>query len=426
MLLIKANQYNTLVVTVSQNAELTNPEWLFSFTHIFSKQSVSFIPTDISTHKSRYDEFEFVEGGGVGQVAFPFEGLYIYGVYEQTAGSGNLNPELAYNKVETGQALVIYQSANTVDSNYIEYISNNEDNANFIFAPDELNPSPTPSITASVTPTITSSPTVTPTVTPTITCPVTTQYLEVQLSDNTKFKLILWNNSNYTGAANANCNYVISGSAYGSLGTVYNGQETISTGQHQHQFDLAPVLLPGETVTGFTVSSYTLSGCPCPVDLIFPIPPTPTPTITPTNTNTPTVTTTPTITPSPQFTTLDIYGVLNYNDIRLYPGLVLRLYRSSDNITFTPTDAILVYDDFQPCSYLTTLTNVPIGSPVGIYLKWVDDTDPNVGFKSVRLPLNTTVCPDDTIDPVYDFCVHQVPIGLPGGSRAFNVNGGNC
>lgn len=327
MLLIKANQLNTLVVTVSQNAELTNPEWLFSFTHIFSKQSVSFIPTDISTHKSRYDEFEFVEGGDVGEVAFPFEGLYIYGVYEQTAGSGNLNPELAYNKVETGQALVIYQSANTVDSNYIEYISNNEDNANFIFAPDELNPSPTPSVTASATPTIT--PTITPTQTTTTTLTLT----------------------------------------------------------------------PTNTNT---------------------------PSITPTKTNTPTVTSTPTITPSPQFTTLDIYGVLNYSDIRLYPGLVVRLYRSSDNITFTPTDAIMTYDDFAGCSYLTTLTNVPIGSPVGIYLKWVDDTDPNIGFKSVRRPLNTTVCPDDTIEPIYDFCVHQVPIGLPGGSRAFNVNGEFC
>lgn len=140
MLLIKTNQRNTLVVTVSQNAELTNPEWLFSFTHIFSKQQVTFIPTDISTHKSRYDEFEFVEGDGVGEVRFPFEGLYLYGVYEQVAGSGNLNPALAYNKVESGEAQVIVQSANTVDSNYISYISNNEYNSNYIFAPDEINP----------------------------------------------------------------------------------------------------------------------------------------------------------------------------------------------------------------------------------------------------------------------------------------------
>ena len=60
MLLIKTGQTNTMVVTVSQNSTISNPQWLFSFTHIFSKDNVTFIPTDISTHKNRYDEFEFV------------------------------------------------------------------------------------------------------------------------------------------------------------------------------------------------------------------------------------------------------------------------------------------------------------------------------------------------------------------------------
>lgn len=173
---------------------------------------------------------------------------------------------------------------------------------------------PTPTSTPTNTPTVTNTPTntatvtSTPTNTPTQTCPVTTQYLEVQLSDNTKFKLILWNQPNYTSPATANCDYIISGTAYGDMGTVYNGQETIDAGQHQHQFNLAPVLQPGETVIGFDVLSYTLSGCPCPVDLILPISPTPTPTVTntpsvtPTLTNTPTTTTTLTSTPTPSVT----------------------------------------------------------------------------------------------------------------------------
>ena len=153
---------------------------------------------------------------------------------------------------------------------------------------------PTPSVTPTntMTPTVTSTPTVTPT------CPVTTQYLEVKLEDNTKFKLILWNQPNFTSPANANCDYIISGCAYGSLGTVYCAAETINSGQHQHQFNLAPVLLPGEIVVAFDVYSYTLSGCPCPVDLILPIGPTPTPTVTTTTTNTPTVTPTTTNTPT--------------------------------------------------------------------------------------------------------------------------------
>lgn len=165
MLIIKTNQPNTLVVTVSQNSELTNPEYLFSFTHIFSKQSVSFIPVDISTHKSRYDEFYFVEGTGVGQIPFPYQGQYLYAIYEQPAGSGNLNPALAYNVVENGDAQVFPSTASTMESQYDIFISSDEENSNIIFAPGE--PQPTPNITPSTTPSV--SPTPTPSVTPTFT-----------------------------------------------------------------------------------------------------------------------------------------------------------------------------------------------------------------------------------------------------------------
>ena len=140
MLIIRTGQPNTLVVTVSQNATISNPEWLFSFTHIFSKEQVQFIPTDISTHKVRYDEFVFVEGSGVGEIQFPYEGLYTYGVYQQTQGSGNLNPQYSQGIIEAGQAQVIVQSANTTNDYYIEYVSNNEYNSNYIFAPNEINP----------------------------------------------------------------------------------------------------------------------------------------------------------------------------------------------------------------------------------------------------------------------------------------------
>ena len=120
-------------MTVSQNAELTNPEWLFSFTHIFSKDQVRFIAEDVSVHKSRYDEFIITEGTNLGNVNFPFQGLYTYGIYEQPSGSGNLNPALAYNLVESGQAQVLYQSASTIDASYISYVSNDEYNSNYIF-----------------------------------------------------------------------------------------------------------------------------------------------------------------------------------------------------------------------------------------------------------------------------------------------------
>jgi len=172
MLLLKTNQLNKIVCTVSQNAELATPEWLFSFTHKMSKERVTFILPNISTHKIRYDEFEFIEGQGVGEIAFPYEGQYIYGIYEQYSGSTNLNPALAYNKVESGLALLVAGSAMTTNDYYIEFISNDEDNSNIIFAPGELNPpSPTPSITASPTqtPSQTATNTPSPTQTPSMT-----------------------------------------------------------------------------------------------------------------------------------------------------------------------------------------------------------------------------------------------------------------
>jgi hypothetical protein len=150
MLLIRTGQQNTLVVTVSQNATIPNPEWLFSFTHIFSKRQVQFIPTNVSTHKTRYDEFVFVEGTGGGEIQFPYEGLYTYGVYQQTQGSGNLNPQLSQGIIEAGEAQVIVQSANTTNDYYIEYVSNNEYNSNYIFAPGEITPSETISVYSQV------------------------------------------------------------------------------------------------------------------------------------------------------------------------------------------------------------------------------------------------------------------------------------
>ena len=92
-----------------------------------------------------------------------------------------------------------------------------------------------------------------------------TQYLEVELFESDKFRLVLWNNSQFTSAANAQCNYVVSGTAYGDMGTVYTGTETINSGQHQHQFNLGPVLQPGEIIDSFEVHSVNTQQCSCPI-----------------------------------------------------------------------------------------------------------------------------------------------------------------
>jgi hypothetical protein len=168
MILLKSNQLNKFVVTLTQNTTVCDPEYLFQFVHIFSKQEVRMILSDVSPHPTRYNEFMFVEGQGVGQIPFPYEGQYNYYVYAQTAGSGNLNPLLATELVEQGIAVFIVQSADTTNEYYVEFISDDEFDSNTIFAPDEINP-PTPTATAGTTPTPTPSVTAsnTPTVTPT-------------------------------------------------------------------------------------------------------------------------------------------------------------------------------------------------------------------------------------------------------------------
>jgi hypothetical protein len=180
MILLKSNQLNKIVVTLTQNTTVCDPEYLFQFIHIFSKKEVDFILPDVSPHPTRYNQFEFVEGQGVGQIPFPYEGQYNYYVYAQPFGSGNLNPLLATELVENGIAEFIVVSADTTNENYFEFISDDEFNSNTIFAPDEINPvtpsntpglspTPTPSITASPTPTNTSTTTQTPTPTNTST-----------------------------------------------------------------------------------------------------------------------------------------------------------------------------------------------------------------------------------------------------------------
>jgi hypothetical protein len=98
------------------NKTLSNPYYLFSFQNITSKEKISFIPEVITTN-TRYDKFRFVEGPTdltqTPPVVF-FKDLsqYYYSIYEQVS-SGNTNPALAYNKLESGRAVVIVGNSQT-------------------------------------------------------------------------------------------------------------------------------------------------------------------------------------------------------------------------------------------------------------------------------------------------------------------------
>ena len=176
MLYINKNSYNRLYVTVSQGSTLVNPFYLFSFTHILSNEVVNFVPQNVSTASSRYDEFLFIEASNENLslvppiVTFPYEGQYLYSIYEQST-SGNTDPSYSCNELEQGRAFVNFVNADGDEPvYYVQFISDNETNENYIFISNDEIP-PTPSITPSptVTPTNTPTPSITPSITPTIT-----------------------------------------------------------------------------------------------------------------------------------------------------------------------------------------------------------------------------------------------------------------
>jgi hypothetical protein len=137
MLIIRKNETNNLVVTVSMNKTLSNPTYLFSFQHIASKERISFIPQPLSSN-TRYDKFRFVES--VNQdlsvsppsVFFQYLGQYYYSVYEQLSPT-NLNPSLAYNKLESGRAWVIVGDDDLNECIFEPYISNDEEFTQVIY-----------------------------------------------------------------------------------------------------------------------------------------------------------------------------------------------------------------------------------------------------------------------------------------------------
>jgi hypothetical protein len=142
MFLVKKGERNELVVSVYANSILTNPTYLFVFTHIVSKEQAIFIPQDISINKLRYNEFVFFESiyenlnVSPPRVTFPYDGQYYYEIYEQVSTT-NLNPLLALNKVAEGRGLI---EDLCVPDSYYEYISPNEVNENYVFISDDEQP----------------------------------------------------------------------------------------------------------------------------------------------------------------------------------------------------------------------------------------------------------------------------------------------
>ena len=333
MILLKTNQVNTMVVTVSQNATISNPEWLFSFTHIFSKQQVRFIPTDISSHKVRYDEFIFTEGQGVGQIPFPYEGQYTYGIYQQPQGSGNLNPLLSNGLIETGVATVYAQTGMTTNDFYVEYVSNDEFNSNYIFAPNELNPpppSPSPTKTQTPTPTQTPTNTATPTNTPTNTASNTNTPTPTKTPTQTPTNTQTQTPTNTTTKTQTPTPTTTTTLTATPTQTPTNTKTPTQTPTQTK----TPTPTPTTTTTLTATPTQTSSNTPTPTNTKTPTQ-TPTPSITASQTNTPT----PSITASQTMTPTQTQTPTNTNTPSITASQTMTPTNTSTP-TQTPTNTI--------------------------------------------------------------------------------------
>lgn len=155
-----------------------------------------------------------------------------------------------------------------------------------------ITPSVTPTI--SLTPSVTKTPTHTPTPTVTPTCGTfTTQYLKSEIQGNNNIRFRLYDNPDFTGNANAVCDYTFSGTYDILNGAINQPYSTVMvTNDHDHSYNT------GHHITGYTITAITLA-CNCVNVISNVITPTPTPTQTMTQTPTTTTTTTLTTTQTP-------------------------------------------------------------------------------------------------------------------------------
>jgi hypothetical protein len=96
-------QVNKIILTLSEKATLTSPNWLFYFKSRNTNETVAFVilnNADLSTYQERYNAFNITVSS---YFANKLPGEWSYQIYEQTSTS-NLIPSNATSMVESGQA----------------------------------------------------------------------------------------------------------------------------------------------------------------------------------------------------------------------------------------------------------------------------------------------------------------------------------
>jgi hypothetical protein len=96
-------QVNKIILTLSEKATLTSPNYLFYFKSRNTNETVAFVilnNADLSAYKERFNAFNITVSS---YFANKLPGEWSYQIYEQTSTS-NLIPSQATSLLESGQA----------------------------------------------------------------------------------------------------------------------------------------------------------------------------------------------------------------------------------------------------------------------------------------------------------------------------------
>lgn len=102
MIHLVKNQTQSIVVTLTEKATLSSPNWLFVFKSQMTKEVVSFVllgSADLSNNKERYNKFSIITNAHFAEKTV---GEYTYTVYEQLS-TNNKDIKNTIGVVEVGQ-----------------------------------------------------------------------------------------------------------------------------------------------------------------------------------------------------------------------------------------------------------------------------------------------------------------------------------
>tara|TARA_R110001632_G_scaffold225288_1_gene358189 strand:+ start:531 stop:935 length:405 start_codon:yes stop_codon:yes gene_type:complete len=110
MILLRQDTQNTVIVTLKEKTTLSEPYYLFEFVCDNTKEITYFTGVDLSTNKTRFNEFLIELTTGIEDrldsiLNMPLNGFYSYNIYSQVSAT-NLDINNITEIVESGKVSV--------------------------------------------------------------------------------------------------------------------------------------------------------------------------------------------------------------------------------------------------------------------------------------------------------------------------------